>query len=217
MKVISNQNPIGSTRAKNKYSKCVILLLSLFLCTSLIIGLLGCTTSNTRFNFREIDCEGTTYYSVEKCTPGKYIYDVTIPDTWQGLPVLSIESNAFVSGIIKCIDVGRVETIDPFAFAYCSELKTVDLQEVISIGNDAFSGCICLESVTIPTTVLEIGDAAFLNCENLRTVYFEGNPTHLGAELFLKQVHIFGYPGGTVEKYANENGLLFTPIDTAGD
>ena len=42
--------------------------------------------------------------------------------------------------------------------------------DVIKIGNDAFFGCSCLVSVTIPESVTEIGVYAFMECSNLTII-----------------------------------------------
>lgn len=43
-------------------------------------------------------------------------------------------------------------------------------QGVTSIGNHAFSGCYCMTSVIIPSTLTSIGSYAFINCNNLSWV-----------------------------------------------
>lgn len=54
---------------------------------------------------------------------------------------------------------------------------------VTSIGDSAFSG-FGLTSVTIPDTVTSIGDEAFLYCQSLSAIYFQGNKPSLGANVF---------------------------------
>lgn len=46
---------------------------------------------------------------------------------------------------------------------------------VTSIGENAFSGCLDLKSVTIPKSVTAIGDKAFYTCQRLTAVYYGGS------------------------------------------
>ncbi len=41
---------------------------------------------------------------------------------------------------------------------------------VTHIGNNAFKGCLKLESITIPESITNIGDSAFNGCNNLKEV-----------------------------------------------
>ena len=51
------------------------------------------------------------------------------------------------------------------AFSGCSSLYSVTIpSSVTSIGDDAFSGCSGLQSVTIPSSVTSIGSSAFYDC-----------------------------------------------------
>lgn len=55
-----------------------------------------------------------------------------------------------------------VETIDPFAFNYCWDIKYIFLPDGLkTIGQSAFSGCQYLQNISIPATVEEIGVSAF--------------------------------------------------------
>jgi hypothetical protein len=55
---------------------------------------------------------------------------------------------------------------------------------VISIGNRAFYDCSSLKSVTIPDGVTSIGDRAFYGCNNLTSVTIPGSVTSIGGEAF---------------------------------
>ena len=50
------------------------------------------------------------------------------------------------------------------------------------IGRLLFFRCTSLESITLPSTVVEIGYNAFANCSNLREVELNGVPQHLSTE-----------------------------------
>ena len=79
---------------------------------------------------------------------------VTIPETIDGYPVLSIGVYAFEDSRFKNITLP-------------SGLKL--------IGSAAFIRCSKLKSIEIPAGVTEIGDDAFNNCIKLKSVTFKGN------------------------------------------
>jgi hypothetical protein len=69
---------------------------------------------------------------------------------------------------------------------------------VYLIGAGAFSEC-SLTSVTIPNSVTSIGEAAFIYCYSLTSVYFQGNAPSLGAGVFSSDNNATAYylPGTT--------------------
>ena len=77
---------------------------------------------------------------------------VTIPATYNGLPVTGIDYSAFED---------------------CSSLKSVTIPEsVTSIGSYAFRNCNSLTSVTIPEGVTSIGRFAFSGCSSLTEINY---------------------------------------------
>lgn len=62
-------------------------------------------------------------------------------------------------------------------FFSCSSLATVYLENGIEeICEEAFGFCISLESIVIPISLKNIGDRAFLDCEELKKVIIYGTP-----------------------------------------
>ncbi len=64
-----------------------------------------------------------------------------------------------------------ISKIDSMAFAYCSNLKYISLNDGITeLGNSCFNYCSSLESINIPNSVSALGDYLFSNCLNLKTI-----------------------------------------------
>ena len=63
-------------------------------------------------------------------------------------------------------------------------LTSVTMNNVISIGEAAFSGCTSLSGINIPSTVTEIGRSAFEQCTVLTSVDIPSSVTKIGAFAF---------------------------------
>jgi hypothetical protein len=69
-----------------------------------------------------------------------------------------------------------VASIGQEAFSGCSGLTSVTIpSSVTSIGSYAFQNCSGLTSVTIPSSVTSIYDYAFSGCSGLTRVYYGGS------------------------------------------
>ena len=78
-----------------------------------------------------------------------------------------------------------VTTIGEDAFSYCSNLQSVTIpNSVTSIGYAAFYSCSNLQSVTIPNSVTSIGDFAFGRCTNLRNLTIGSGVKSIGVGAF---------------------------------
>ena len=90
-----------------------------------------------------------------------------------------------------------VRSVSAYAFAHCSWLKSVKLnQNVDYIGAFAFTECMDLSSINIPTLCpIELKEGTFEGCSALCEITIPGNVTSLGKCLFydcwnLERVHI---------------------------
>ena len=115
--------------------------------------------------------------------------DVVIPDTYLGLPVISIGNSAFENceSLISVTIPSSVTTIGNSAFSICSSLTTVTIGEnsqLTSIGDSAFSNCSSFTSITIPDSVTSIGIAAFFNCDSLTSITIPDSVTTIGDYAF---------------------------------
>ncbi|MBQ8292514.1 MAG: leucine-rich repeat protein [Bacilli bacterium] len=82
--------------------------------------------------------------------------NVVIPNEYNGLPVTSIEANAF---------------------KHCKDIITVEIPEnIVEIGDDAFYSCLKLKDLIIEgnNNSMTIGSYAFYYCRVLNNVYFKG-------------------------------------------
>jgi hypothetical protein len=71
-------------------------------------------------------------------------------------------------------------------------------ENITFIGRYAFDGCKNLTSITIPASVISIGERAFYNCPSLKTVMISRD-TQLGKEAFSGFENIF-YHGEKIPK-----------------
>ncbi len=77
------------------------------------------------------------------------------------------------------------KTVAAYAFFYRGDLISVTLPaSLISIGDDAFRMCTSLTAVTIPEGVESIGDSAFASCESLAAVTIPASVKSIGDSAF---------------------------------
>lgn len=106
-----------------------------------------------------------------------------------------------------------VRTIAQEAFRRNSELGSIALPESLTqIQDMAFLGCSGLREITIPKNVTHIGAYAFADCNALSSITLPQNISAIAENAFSgcsDSLVLFGNAGSYVERYANENGLLF--------
>ncbi|MBP3765515.1 MAG: leucine-rich repeat domain-containing protein [Bacteroidaceae bacterium] len=105
-----------------------------------------------------------TYWYTASCKYGdcSKLSSVSIPNL-----VTSVGQSAFkgCSGLTQ-IRIGKVQTIGNSAFEGCSGLTNLEIPNfVISIRAGAFKGCTGLTSINLGTSLKDIGEDAFKDCE----------------------------------------------------
>lgn len=87
--------------------------------------------------------------------------------------------------LTSCIIGNDVITIGDYAFTSCSSLRSVQIPVgVSSIGNSAFYSCYSLNDVRLSNGVMSIGNAAFYNCYSLIDVRLPNSVTSIGNNAF---------------------------------
>ena len=146
-------------------------------------------------------CKGAEYTCFELDIPDV----VVLPNKYEGwedtlLAVVSIENFAFRRGQFSYVHLPEtVGNIGDYAF-YDTPLCKVEFGKewCFRIGKGAFMGCTELDSVTIPSCVMELGVGAFSGCRSLSHLVIEDNEnlTELPAECFGgAEIRNFTLPG----------------------
>ncbi len=98
--------------------------------------------------------------------------------------VVGIGKTAFLhSGLIEVTLPASVKIIDDHAF-YNSNLKSINLDHVESIGRTAFYYCKQLDGITLSDGLRKIGVGAFYGCETLSEIYIPDSVTYIGEQAF---------------------------------
>ena len=123
-------------------------------------------------------CKGAEYTCFELDIPDV----VVLPNKYEGwedtlFAVVGIEAHAFEKAQFSYVHLPEtVSEIGDYAFSQ-TPLRRVEFgrEWLFRIGNSAFSGCKELDSVTIPSCVMEIGISAFAGCKKLGHLVIEDN------------------------------------------
>lgn len=101
--------------------------------------------------------------------------EIEIPETYNNLPVTTIDENAFynATNLTKITIPQSVKYINNYAFYNCSSLTEVNLPNtLLKIGNNAFEKCLSLEEISLPDSLNIIGDYAFSECAEMKKIVF---------------------------------------------
>lgn len=110
------------------------------------------------------------YYGHHLYVDDKEVTEIDIPSS-----VIQINERVLVgaSSITSITIPESVETIGNYAFGWCTGLTSLKFKnnsQLTSIGDYAFFNCSELKSITIPNSVTSMGSCLFLNCSGLVSV-----------------------------------------------
>lgn len=115
-------------------------------------------------------------------------YPEAKPDTSYSLPdaCQTVEDWAFIGAqYLEQINLNQVKSIGEDAFCWCVSLKEIDIPEGVEIlDGAAFSYCEMLERVHLPSTIKALGDRCFYSCTSLKEINLPEGLQKLGAYTF---------------------------------
>lgn len=102
---------------------------------------------------------------------------IVFPEKIDGLPVKVIGGDLLDSGELRplidsVVIPDTVEIIVDYAFAYCTNLVSVDFGENVAyIGESAFEECTALKKIILPSKLETIGAGAFYKCSSATEIF----------------------------------------------
>ena len=136
----------------------------------------------------ELNSEGTGY--IVKDFFGMNETEVTVPETYEGLPVVEIGEGAFYRdyadyNLEKIILPETITKIGDRAFFNCQKLKSINIPEgVTEIGREAFEECKLLQNITLPENITIISYGLFWGCTSLNNVIIPESVTDIRGMAF---------------------------------
>ena len=114
-------------------------------------------------------------YAFQGCT---LLMEAEIPST-----VTEISEGAFAD--CELLDtISIYGSIGNSAFKNCTSLKDVTLDEVYTIGDEAFAGDTALKMIELPEMLTSVGSRAFEGCTKLKEILIPENVSFIGAYAF---------------------------------
>ena len=147
--------------------------------------------------------EGTTSIENQRFAMDEEIISVIIPASvdhigeyaFYGCP--NLKSVTFEEG-------SKLKEIGYAVFAYCPNLTDIVLPDNLEVISDyALYGCSGLTEVTIPGSVTTIGEGAFSDCSNLKTINFAGTEEQWNAITFGEEWS-YGLPADYIINFLGE-------------
>ncbi len=107
------------------------------------------------------------------------------------------------------------------SLAFGSELEEIIIANTVKTIPDGFvKGCNTLKNITIPSSVVKVGNDAFNHCDNLESVTFMGdNRIEIGSNIFeyCNKLKIHCKDNSFIAAYAEMNNLTYSIIDDDGN
>ncbi|MBR3094104.1 MAG: leucine-rich repeat protein [Clostridia bacterium] len=108
-----------------------------------------------------------------------------VTDVWSSMGYRFYENLYHPELVTDIVIEEGITQIDVNTFEGLENVQTVSLPSTLeNIGDEAFKDCAALESVTVPEGVLWVGDNAFDGCSALRRVKLPSTLTYLGDHVF---------------------------------
>lgn len=146
--------------------------------------------------------------------------NVVVSQTIDGIAVVKVDKGAFENNeIIASVKLPLTVTeIGNNAFSNCVALTSVTAQGVETIGENAFANCLELRECVIGDNVTTIGDNAFKNDSNLERIYLGDSVTSIGVNTFsnsnpiAEMTHVtYESKSSYVYNYVNKYKLKYYP------
>ncbi len=126
------------------------------------------------------------YYAANLHLDSVRISNLIIPDN-----VHIIKPYTFINGdCISSINISNILEIGNFAFSDCDSILTLDTRNVISVGSSAFADCDRLVQVNIGDSAHTIGNNAFANCFRMSSVSLGDSLHSIGDSAFIGCVRL---------------------------
>ena len=138
---------------------------------------------------RNIEYINSSNYSFER-NPRSYGYSAfynqpKLTKVTIGPQVTDIPQYLFYKSNLVSIDLANVKTVGLCAFKQSTALSTVLTgSELEDLGEEAFYGCSALGTISIPNKMIEVKDRVFEQCSSLKAVSFGNSLEKIGVSSF---------------------------------
>ena len=108
-------------------------------------------------------------------------------DAITSLPTNLFRGTGIVSAEFKNVKLSATGTFGQEIFSDCKNLKSVTFDgncQILEIGNEAFNGCETLEGITFPSGLKTIGENSFKGCASLLQITLPSTVTAIGTGAF---------------------------------